>query len=150
MIRKATMEDKGILNMLVTEFVKYEADNYDENNHNDIIMHSYVDRRIDNNDYMVYVDEEDNKIVGFIIAEFLRGNLVKKTDEVKIAVLFVNKNYRCKGIGTNLINTVVDKCKSYGVKYLRIDNFAKNKEANDLYEELGFDTLVVERRKKLD
>ena len=150
MIRKATMDDKDTLNRLVSEFVKYEADNFDENNRNDFILTSYVDRRIDNEDYMVYVAEEDNKIVGFTIAEYLRGNIVKKTVEVKVAILFVDKNYRCKGIGTSLVNQIVNDCKKNGVKYLRIDNFVNNKEANDLYEKLGFDILVVERRKKLD
>ena len=150
MIRKATMDDKDTLNRLVSEFVKYEADNFDENNRNDFILTSYVDRRIDNENFMVYVAEEDNKIVGFTIAEYLRGNIVKKTVEVKVAILFVDKNYRCKGIGTSLVNQIVNDCKKNGVKYLRMDNFVNNKEANDLYEKLGFDILVVERRKKLD
>ncbi|MBR6133324.1 MAG: GNAT family N-acetyltransferase [Bacilli bacterium] len=150
MIRKATINDKDILNKLVTEFVKYEADNFDENNRNDFILTSYVDRRIDNEDFMVYVAEEDNKIVGFTIAEYLKGNIVKKTVEVKIDIVSVNKDYRCKGIGTSLVNQIVNDCKKNGVKYLRMDNFVNNKEANDLYEKLGFDILVVERRKKLD
>ena len=150
MIRKATMDDKDTLNRLVSEFVKYEADNFDENNRNDFILTSYVDRRIDNENFMVYVAEEDNKIVGFTIAEYLRGNIVKKTVEVKVAILFVDKNYRCKGIGTSLVNQIVNDCKKNGVKYLRMDNFVNNKEANDLYEKLGFGILVVERRKKLD
>lgn len=150
MIRKATINDKDILNKLVTEFVKYEADNFDENNRNDFILTSYVDRRIDNEDFMVYVAEEDNKIVGFTIAEYLKGNIIKKTVEVKIVILFVDKDYRCKGIGTSLVNKIVNDCKKNGVKYLRIDNFIKNEEANDLYEKLGFNILVVERRKKLD
>ena len=79
MIRKATISDKDILNRFVSEFIKYEADNFDENNRNDFILTSYVDRRIDNEDFMVYVAEEDNKIVGFTIAEYLRGNIIKKT-----------------------------------------------------------------------
>jgi len=150
MIRKAVLEDKDILNNMITDFVKYEADNYDDNNRNDIKFSNYIDRRIDNDDYLVYVDEEDNEIVGFIIAEFLRNNLVKKTDEVKISILYVLDDYRCKGIGTSLINKVVDECKLLNVNYLRMDNFIKNEEANDLYEKLGFNILVVERRKKLD
>jgi GNAT superfamily N-acetyltransferase len=150
MIRKATMDDKDILNKLVSEFVKYEADSFDENNRNDFILTSYVDRRIDSEDFMVYVAEEDNKIVGFTIAEYLKGNIIKKTVEVKIVILFVDKDYRCKGIGTSLVNQIVNDCKKNGVKYLRIDNFIKNEEANDLYEKLGFNILVVERRKKLD
>ena len=150
MIRKATINDKDVLNNLITVFVKYEADNFDENNHNDFKFLSYIDKRIDNSEYMVYVDEEDNKIVGFILASFMRNNVIKKTDEVKIDILYVDEEYRCKGIGTNLVNKVVDNCKSLGVKFLRIDNFVKNKEANDLYEKLGFSPLVVERRKKLD
>ena len=150
MIRKAIDSDKDLLNKLVTNFVKNEAINFDENNRDDIILSSYVDRRINSDNYMIYIDEEDNKVVGFVIAEFLRDNIIKKTDELKISILYVDKDYRCKGIGTSLINEVINNCKKLGVKYIRIDNFYKNEEANRLYGELGFNILVVERRKKLD
>ena len=149
MIRKASIEDVDILNDFFTDIIKYEADMYDENNKNSLIIKNYFQNKVINNDYIIYVSEEDNKVVGFISGMFLRGNLVKKTDEVKIDVLYVLDSYRNRGIGSKLIETSINNCKNRKVQYVRIDNFVANEDASRLYEKYGFSPLVIERRKKI-
>ena len=149
MIRKASIEDVDILNDFFTDIIKYEADMYDENNKNSLIIKNYFQNKVINNDYIIYVSEEDNKVVGFISGMFLRGNLVKKTDEVKIDVLYVLDSYRNRGIGSKLIETFINDCKNRKVQYVRIDNFVANEDASRLYEKYGFSPLVIERRKKI-
>jgi len=149
MIREANKDDIKILDEYVTNFVRDEAIMYEENNKSDLIISGYSERRLNDKDVIIFVDVEDDKIVGFINGSFMRGNSVKKTDEVKIDMLYVIEEYRNKGIGSKLIDAFVNSCKDRGVKYLRIDNFIANEGASRLYERLGFTPHILERRKKL-
>lgn len=148
MVRKAKKEDVKTINKLITYFIRDEANDYDENNRNDLIVMGYAEKRVDTEDNIIYVYEDKDEIVGFVSGSFQRGNTVKKTDEVKIEMLYVLDDYRNKGIGTKLIDAFVNECKEKNVSYVRIDNFLKN-PAGNLYERLGFNPLVIERRKKI-
>jgi GNAT superfamily N-acetyltransferase len=67
----------------------------------------------------LWVAVHDFKVVGLI-------GLISKGDETEIEPIIVSKDYRGKGIGKQLIETVVSEARNKGVKFLNIGPVARN------------------------
>ncbi len=80
----------------------------------------------------VYVYEQESKVVGFvgINQEFIEG-------------IFVDRNYRSKGIGKKLINY----CKK-NYNTLSLNVYCKNKKAIEFYKREGFE--ICEKKLEKD
>jgi ribosomal protein S18 acetylase RimI-like enzyme len=52
--------------------------------------------------------------------------------------LIVSKNYRIIGVGTKLVNSAVEKCRSLGCVELEVSTESVNQVAQDFYKRLGF------------
>ena len=80
-----------------------------------------------------YVYRINNKLVGFII-------LTKKENkEILIFTLFVDENYRRRGIGTKLIKFSMDNARFiYKDAYFSLHVMVTNENALTLYKKLGF------------
>lgn len=80
----------------------------------------------------VYVYEQESKVVGFvgINQEFIEG-------------IFVDRNYRSKGIGKKLI----DYCKK-NYNTLSLNVYCKNKKAIEFYKREGFE--ICEKKLEKD
>ena len=148
-VRKASINDINVLNKMLTDFIRYEAINFDENNRTDLVTTNFFDKRLADANSIVLVYLDDEKIVGCIIGSFIRGNIIKKTDEFQIETVYVIEGYRGRKIGTKLINTLVSEVKDKGAKYILISNYAANNRAGNLYQKLGFLPHIVKRRKKI-
>ena len=70
----------------------------------------------------LWVAVHDSKVVGLV-------GLILKGDETEIEPLIVSKTHRRKGIGKQLIETVVSKAREKGVKFLLIRPVARNIKA---------------------
>lgn len=89
-----------------------------------------------NNDYTsVYAYKEDNKYVGFIIFSILY-------EAAEIIDLYVNKDYRRRGIAKSLLNIVIN---NENVKKITLEVNINNNNAIMLYNSLGF--IEVAKRK---
>lgn len=97
-----------------------------------------------------FLAEEDGKIVGFVA-----GKIEDKPGfyiERKIGILFqvfVEEEYRNKGIGIRLIKKFISWLKYKKIKNIRLEVFLNNRTALKLYENLGFKEFKIEMRKKL-
>lgn len=87
--------------------------------------------------HKLYVGVEEDKTIGYIILDY-RGPNVCWIDE-----LFVVKEERNKGYGTDMVNQVKEMILAEGYEALSIDVVPRNEDAIRLYKRLGFDSLSI-------
>jgi ribosomal-protein-alanine N-acetyltransferase len=75
--------------------------------------------------------KQDNQIIGFIIFSPINP-------EVHILSISVKKEMQSKGIGTLLLNCMLDQCKVMNYKKIFLEVRASNIQAINFYEKLGF------------
>lgn len=85
----------------------------------------------------------DNNIVGYA---FIKG-IDKET--ALLDGLYVEEEYRNKGIATELIKTAFETCKNNKIKFLDVNVMYQNKEVQSLYNKLGFVNLRIGLRKPI-
>lgn len=85
----------------------------------------------------------DNNIVGYT---FIKG-VDKET--ALLDGLYVEEEYRNRGIATELITTAFKICKNNKIKYLDVNVMYENKEAKKLYNKFGFENLRIGLRKSI-
>lgn len=155
-IRKATKKDMAILKMLFYESMKEINRFYDDNGNIDL---KNVERYLNKSGNFSkifkqrkwFLAEEDGKIVGFIDGK------IKKKDEFfherkvgAIYHLFIEEEYRNRGIGTELIKVFVDWLKKSKIILIELNVSPKNEAAVKLYNNLGFKESDIQMKKKLD
>ena len=145
-IRRANDNDCAILNKLFESLLIYERIYFDKNIKNDLNINSYFEKRINDNNFVIFVASIDNIVIGYINGYIDGDNKIKIEIEAIIQSIYIEDNYRNKGIGTKLINEFVKYVKEMGVKYILIDNFIQNESARYLYNKLGFIVLKESRR----
>jgi ribosomal-protein-alanine N-acetyltransferase len=84
---------------------------------------------LENTIYLVV--REEGKVVGYV-------GLQKVLNEGHITNLAVHPKYRRRKIGITLAKKVMQKAKEAGVNHFILEVRASNKEAQNLYEKLGF------------
>lgn len=89
---------------------------------------------IGNNKYW-YVAEEDGKVLGLGIL-MNHGNLRKK--HVGVITLMVNSDYQNKGIGSLLMDKLINLSESLNIIRLELCVFRDNYKAINLYKKFGF------------
>ncbi|GAA0094211.1 GNAT family N-acetyltransferase [Clostridium perfringens] len=87
-----------------------------------------------NNQYW-YVVEEDGKVLGLGIL-MNHGNLRKK--HVGVITLMVNSDYQNKGIGSLLMDKLINLSESLNIIRLELCVFRDNYKAINLYKKFGF------------
>ena len=75
--------------------------------------------------------KQDNQIIGFIIFSPI-------IPEAHILSISVKKEMQSKGIGTLLLNSMLDQCKVMNYKKIFLEVRASNIQAINFYEKLGF------------
>ena len=122
--RKATKKDAKQLDSLLTKLIEDERE-YDPNLEIIIVRDFYINYINDDTKYL-YLCEEDNKIVGYTY-------LIKNENNIKIDSLYVEKEYRNKGIATNLINEAINYAKLNNKNCITLNVLENNLKAKKLY-----------------
>lgn len=91
-----------------------------------------------NNENILLLYKDNNINLGYIFGK-------KINNEYLIDSLYVDINYRNKGIATKLINAIIKEIYSLGNYQVFINVIKENKIAVDLYENIGF--IIVEENK---
>ncbi len=83
---------------------------------------------------LALIAEEDNKIIGFLLGKInkRRGFKIEKTAHIE--KIFVDENYRNKGVATKLKNEFIKWAKKKGAKALTLYVAVENKKALKLYK----------------
>lgn len=91
--------------------------------------------------------EQNSQLIGFIFG-YLFTDPIRVGTIANIDSIFVNSNYRKRGIGSTLINSFLDDAKERGATeinlYVNNDN-----PASSLYKKLGFQNWQITMRREL-
>jgi ribosomal protein S18 acetylase RimI-like enzyme len=98
----------------------------------------------------VFIAEEQNTIVGYgvvKIEKFWEGAKLKNLGLLES--IWVEQQYRQKGLGKKIFNQMIEWLKNKKVKHAKIDVASINKAAINWYIKEGFSICNVDMRKKL-
>ncbi len=100
---------------------------------------SYFKKRIKNKEEgIVLVCEVKNKVVGYIAGYIDEYSFRTLNPIAEVENMYVEENFRGKGIGTKLIKKFIKLAKDKGAKLVKVSAFCKNTSAQRFYKHLGF------------
>ena len=123
----------NFLTLLIQDERKYDT-TIDEN----FVVKDYFINMI-NNQNILLLYKNENKPIGYIFAK-------KIDDKYLIDGLYIDINFRNKGIATKLIKVIIKEIYSFGDYEIFINVLKENKLAVNLYKNIGF---IVEQEDEL-
>lgn len=78
-----------------------------------------------------FVYEKDGKVIGFYIISCI-------SDLVEIFTIAIDKDYRGQGIGSELLEHLIQVAKDNGAKEIWLEASTRNEAAVNLYQKYGF------------
>ena len=128
-IRKAEKKD---LAFVYHALCRLENEVLDKDLFNSIFMEN-----ISNSSFIYYVAEEEGKPIGFI--SFHTQNLLHHCGLVgEIQEFYVDAAYRKQGVGSALVQKVMDYAVQYNLKSVEVTTNKKRSENTIIYTNLGF------------
>ena len=96
---------------------------------------------------LMLVAEDNGKVIGGGFCKIEKEpNWSKNKNRGHIGVLFVEKEYRRKGIGSRIIDELVKWLKKKNITDVRIQVYSKNTNAINAYKKYGFKEHILEMR----
>ena len=120
----------------------------DERQYNDTIDDNYIVT----NHFNQMLDDENIIILGYYINKIIVGYiLIRRTSNNTCLLdgLYVEKEYRNKGIGKSLLTEAISRIKNMNIKYVDINVMYNNIIAKHIYEKLGFVGYEIKMRKSI-
>lgn len=90
----------------------------------------------------IIVAEDDSKLIGYVMA---MGGLARRNRHSAYLVAGLLKDYRNKGIGTKMFQTLLSWAQKKGLHRLELTVIAHNDAAIALYKKMGFKVEGVKR-----
>lgn len=121
---------------------------HDERQYNDTIEDNYIVT----NHFNKMLDDENIIILAYYINKTIVGYiLIRRTSNNTCLLdgLYVEKEYRNKGIGNSLLKEAISRIKNMNVKYVDINVMYNNIIAKHIYEKLGFVGYEIKMRKSI-
>ncbi len=103
-------------------------------------------KEIENGNRVTYVYQVKSKFYGeiSIVFDMKDFDYTIPNERIYISRLIVKKEYRGMGIGSALVDYIIDLCKSMGYNELSIGVNKDNEEALNLYRKKGFTKVVFD------
>ena len=136
-IKVNSIDDCKICDNFLTLLIQDER-KYDTTIDEKFVVKDYFINMI-NNQNILLLYKNENKPIGYIFAK-------KTDDKYLIDGLYIDINYRNKGIATKLIKAIIKEIYSLGDYKIFINVLKKNKVAVNLYKNIGF---IVEHEDEL-
>lgn len=100
-------------------------------------LRSRVEEMLKRGNYQIFVACDGDKVVGFIgCVSYLAFEL--ENEGIKIIALAVSKEYRRKGIGTELLKTAEQWAKENGIEVVLLNSGLPREDAHAFYEVQGY------------
>lgn len=128
-IRNATKRDKKAISELYYELHPVEEK---ENKEKGLLVPIEKSKIIP----ILLVAQENKQIAGFVWAHFIQYGFFKYGT---IDEFFVKKEFRGRGIGTNLLKKAIERLEKLNPKIILVGTEKENKEAIRLYQKIGFE-----------
>ena len=107
----------------------------------------YFEDAITKEDSCVFVVEEEGKIVGYLAGGECSVEDYRKLPKVaELNDMLVLEEFRGNGVGRMLYSAFVEWCRGRGIKRVRVEVTAQNKEAIEFYRKVGLKdySLILE------
>jgi GNAT superfamily N-acetyltransferase len=101
-----------------------------------------VNRMMTDDASLVMVTEHNTTIVGFANARILQRTEYKPTKVGFIMMIFIEKHYRRRGIGTQLINELCKYFEAENIQNITLRYVLGNQEAEAFWHHLGFTPII--------
>lgn len=146
-VRKATVKDIPNLIKLFRGLVKYHQKIYtkDDKFYNKEIKNvrglwmKFIKKNINNKNSLILISYDNKKPVAYSIS-YIKDNIpvysIKKYGY--ISDLYVDKNYRKKGIGKELVDMSKKRFKKKGIKFMSLEVNHNNNHTIKFYNKYGF------------
>jgi len=134
-IRRATPDDCQALSAL-SEQLGYQATEREIRNR--------LEDMLVREDQVVFVAEEENQVRGWIHGYFYR--LFYEETSVEIGGLVVDKDYRKRGIGKELIKALENWARLKNCRIISLRSNIKRTEAHKFYRALGYNPVKTQYR----
>ncbi len=113
-------------------------------------MTAYLQSFFNSQEKTVFVAEQSNEIVGYIFGLIKNKAPVFEENVVgEIGDTFVREDMRGKGVGEELVKTVLEWVKQKGLKNVELNMYPDNKVADAFWDKMGFKPYFLTRRKKI-
>ena len=154
LIRLAEAEDIERIQQLSQELMEYEKNNstkeYMFNMNWALTEQGYNNYKSNIENDWIYVACVDNEIIGYMTCWIDRKRSWLEYDVLEIGNLYIQKEYRRLGIGTELINNAKSLCKDNGIRFLKIEVLEDNKEAQRFYKKHGLYNYAIEQYAEIE
>ena len=101
--------------------------------------YNVLKQELENKDTTYIVAKENNEILGF-------AGIMICLDEDTLHNIVVKKSHRGRGLGGELLDTLIDLCTEMNIKTLTLEVNCTNKPAIGLYEKFGFKNLGIRKK----
>ena len=101
--------------------------------------YNILKQELENDNSIYIVAKNENQIVGF-------GGIWKAIDDVHITNIVVKKNYRKLGIGTKILERLIEISKELDFKSITLEVNENNINAIKLYKKFGFKNLGIRKK----
>ncbi|HAY3507585.1 GNAT family N-acetyltransferase [Elizabethkingia anophelis] len=132
MIRLATLQDLESLTLIFEKYRDFYKKQGDYEG-----AKSFLKERISNNESVIYIAEADGKTIGFTqLYPLFSSTRMKKL--WLLNDLYVEEEYRQKGISIALIDKAKELCRETGACHLSLETSKTNMVGNNLYPKTDF------------
>lgn len=149
-IRTATWEDKKELISLLIEFDLSIHERLTKKHNNmraykdmEKTMSAVIEKYLLYPFYYFFVVDDNGILKGYISGEIRQKQYKLYSKEGYIKEWFVRKHYRKNGIGKKLLNKLLKMFKKDGCTHIALDTHVENKEAIQLYLDMGFTQRLI-------
>ncbi|NOT94571.1 GNAT family N-acetyltransferase [Ferruginibacter sp.] len=149
-IRKAQLNDLDTLLVFEQGVIAAERpfDNTLKPGH---INYYDIPKMIAAKDIELVVAESGTQIIGSGYARIENAKpYLQHTQHAYLGFMFVEKNYRGKGVNKKIINALAQWAISKNITELRLDVYQNNDAAINAYKKVGFNKHMMEMRMKLE
>ncbi len=129
-------------NTLLTKLIVDEK-KYDENINENCIVKSLYEKFFDNNDVCLLIAMNKGEALGYIYGYIQNNGDAKLKKTAVLDALYVEENFRNKGVAKELIDAFNNWAKSNGLNYIELKVCKDNIKAINLYEKIGFKTSKI-------
>lgn len=134
MIRSVRISDAEEIVNIYNYYINETVITFETEELNVLEMEKRIVKKIENNPWIVY--EEDGKILGYAyVSEFNFREAYSKTREITI---YIEKDCKGRGIGTILMQELINECKKYEFHLLVSIITVPNEKSVKLHEKFGF------------
>ena len=144
-IRVLDEERANVCDILLTKLIQDERQ-YDNSIDKDFVVNNYFKNIIKDENNILLCYEEDNIIKGYIYLKPVNND---SQNCYLIDGLYVDIEYRNKGIATKLIENALNVIKETDVTVIDINVMANNSVAISLYKRFGFNEFRISLRKNI-